>query len=171
MKIMKYSKTLLSLTMIIPWVTVLLLGKKKLKHYFPAGVFIALMVRLVNVIAKKRKWWWWYETLHPRLSGVIPFMLGPFFVGSIWILKWTYGKFFRYFALNMLFDGMFTYGAVPILTKFGVASLIRMKKNQLMYVFMFLTLILYAFQFLYENIHLNKWSLIKRRKKLFDMHD
>jgi len=161
---MKYSKTLLFLTMIIPWVTAPLLGKKTLKHYLPAGVFIALMVRLTNVIAKRRKWWWWYGTLHPRLSRVIPFMLGPFFVGSIWILKWTYGKFLRYLALNMFFDGMFTYAMVPILTKFGVASLVRMKKIQLMYVFMVLTLILYAFQFLYENIHLNKWRFEKDKK-------
>lgn len=169
MKIMKYSKTLLSLTMIMPWVTAPLLRKKTLKLYLPAGIFIALMVRLANVVAKKRKWWWWYETLHPRLSGVIPFMLGPFFVGSIWILKWTYGKFFRYFALNMLFDGMFTYVGVPILTKFGVASLVRMKKIQLMYVFIFLTLILYAFQFLYENFYLTKWRLIKMGNKFNKM--
>lgn len=91
---MKYSKTLLSLTMIMPWVTAPLLGKKTLEFYLPAAIFIALMVRLANVVAKKRKWWWWYETLHPRLSGVIPFMLGPFFVGSIWILKWTYWEVF-----------------------------------------------------------------------------
>ena len=166
MKIMKYSKTLLSLTMIIPWATAPLLGKKTLKHYFPAGIMIALMVRVVNVIAKKRKWWWWYDTLHPRVSGVIPFTLGPFFVGSIWILKWTYGKFFRYLALNILFDATFTYMAVPILTNFGVASLVRMKKIQLMYVFTFLAIILYAFQFLYEMIHLNKWRLQKYKKSM-----
>lgn len=161
MKIMRYSKTVLSLSMILPWVTAPLLGKKTFKRYLPAGVFIASMVKLVNVIAKKRKWWWWYETLHPRLSGEIPFMLGPFFVGSIWILKWTYGKFFRYFALNMLFDGMFTYTAVPFLTKFGIASLVRMKKIQLMYVFSILSLMLYIFQYLYEKFCFTKWRLIR----------
>lgn len=161
MKMMKYSKIWLAMTMILPWATAPLLGKKTFKRYLPAGIFIALMVRLTNVVAKRRKWWWWYETLHPRLSGVIPFMLGPFFVGSIWILKWTYGKFFRYLAVNMAFDSMFTYVVVPYLTKFGVASLVRMTKMQLMYVFTFLALILYVFQFFYQNIVVYKWRLKK----------
>lgn len=69
----------------------------------------------------------------------------------------------------MLFDGMFTYVGVPILTNFGVASLVRMKKIQLMYVFIFLTLILYAFQFLYENFYLTKWRLMKMGKKFNKM--
>ncbi|MFP7394845.1 hypothetical protein SFC57_14790 [Niallia circulans] len=61
MKIMKYSKTLLILSMIVPWVTVPLLGKNTLKRYIAASTFIALMVRLTNIVAKRRKWWWWYE--------------------------------------------------------------------------------------------------------------
>ncbi|MDF2791223.1 MAG: hypothetical protein K0S80_4325 [Neobacillus sp.] len=152
MKVMKYSKSLLLLIMILPWLTIPLLGKHTFKRYLPAGLFISLMVRIVNIIAKKRKWWWWYETLHPKLSGVIPFMLGPFFVGSLWILKWTYGKFFKYMTLNLIFDSTFTYIVVNYLTKFGIASLVRMKKVQLMYVFTVLASLLYFFQFLKEKI-------------------
>lgn len=152
MKIMKYSKTLLLLMMILSWFTTPLLGKSAFKRYLPAGLFISLMVRIVNVIAKKRKWWWWYETLHPKLPGEIPFMLGPFLVGSMWILKWTYGKFVRYVILNLAVDSMFTYIVVHYLTKFGIASLVRMKKIQLMYVLTVLSFILYFFQFLKENV-------------------
>jgi len=78
-------------------------------------------------------------------------MWGPFLVGSMWILKLTYGKFFRYMVLNLAIDGMFSYGLVYYLQKFGVASLVRMKKNQLMYVFIVETLLLYGFQFLKEK--------------------
>lgn len=91
MKFMKYSKSLLVLMMILPWFSVPLLGKGDFKRFLPAGLFISLIVRIVNYIAKKRKWW--YETLHPKISGVIPFMLGSFLIGSLWILKWTYGNF------------------------------------------------------------------------------
>lgn len=64
--------------MIVPWVTVPLLGKNTLKRYIAASTFIALMVRLTNIVAKRRKWWWWYEKIHPRIPGDIPFMLGSF---------------------------------------------------------------------------------------------
>lgn len=160
---MKYSKTLWLLIIILPWFTVPLLGKSTFKRYLPAGIFISIMVRIVNVIAKKRKWWWWYEPLHPKISGVIPFILGPFIVGSMWILKWTYGKFFKYMTLNLIFDSVFTYVVVHYLTKFGIASLVRMKKIQLMYVFTVLASLLYIFQSLKENIN---WNIIGSNNKV-----
>ncbi|OOP67671.1 hypothetical protein BWZ43_14630, partial [Heyndrickxia oleronia] len=95
MRLFKYSKLLLLLMMILPWFTVPLMGKDAFKRFLPAGLFISLIVRIVNFIAKKRKWWWWYQTLHPKISGVFPFIWGPFLIGSMWILKLTYGKFFR----------------------------------------------------------------------------
>jgi hypothetical protein len=153
MKIMKYSKALLLLMMILSWFTIPLLGERAFKRFLPSGLFISLMVRIVNIVAKKRRWWWWYETIHPKLSGVYPFMLGPFLVGSMWILKWTYGKFLRYMILNLIFDSFFTYLVVHYLTKFGIASLVRMKKIQLMYVLTVLSLLLYIFQLLKENIN------------------
>lgn len=77
MKLMKYSKSLLFLLMIIPWFTVPLLGKDTFKRFLPAGLFIYLVVRIVNFIAKMKRWWWWYETLHPKISG------HTFYVGTI----------------------------------------------------------------------------------------
>jgi hypothetical protein len=53
--------------------------------------------------------------------------------------------------LNGIFDSIFTYIVVPYLTKFGIASLVRMKKIQLMYVFAVLSSLLYMFQVLKEN--------------------
>ncbi len=150
MKFLKYSKALLLLMMILPWFTVLMLGKSSFKRYLPASLFIVFVVRIVNFIAKKRKWWWWYETLHPKVSGVIPFMWGPFLIGSMWILKFTYGKFVRYMLLNLVVDGAFTYGLVYYLQKFGIASLVRLKKINLLLIFFVESLLLYGFQYFKE---------------------
>ncbi|WP_170972069.1 hypothetical protein [Bacillus yapensis] len=152
MKIMKYTKPLLILMMILPWLSIPMLGKAAFKRFLSAGLFISLMVRFTNFIAKKRKWWWWYTKLHPEISGSIPLIVGPFFIGSMWILKLTYGKFFRYMLFNLIIDAFFTFVLVDHwLTKFGIASLVRMKKIQLLYVFIILALQLYGFQYLKEN--------------------
>jgi hypothetical protein len=111
-----------------------------------------MVVRIVNFIAKKRKWWWWYQTLHPKLSGVIPFIWGPFFIGSLWILKLSYGKFFRYMLLNLTIDSAFTYGLVYYLQKYGIASLVRLKKINLLLIFSLEALLLYGFQYFKEKI-------------------
>ncbi len=144
--------------MILPWFSIPLLGKSAFKRFLSAGLFISMMVRLVNFIAKKRKWWWWYTKLHPEISGSIPLIVGPFFIGSMWILKLTYGKFFKYMLLNLVIDAFFTFVLVDHwLTRFGIASLVRMKKIQLMYVFIILALQLYGFQYVKENFS-NFWK-------------
>lgn len=159
MKIIRYLKPLLLLMMIFPWFSLPLLGKRSLKRFFPATLFIALVVTIEEVIAKKCKWWWWYEKIHPKLSGIVPFVWGPFFVGSLWILKLTYGKFTKYIILNLFADSFFTYFLVNWLKKLGIASLVRLKKYQLSLLFFLKSLLLYGFQFFKEN------SIKKRSKE------
>lgn len=153
MKLMKYNKLILFFMMVLMWLTIPLMGKNTIKRFFPAGILIALITRLENYFAKKRTWWWWYQKFHPKLSGSFPFVWGPFLIGSMWILKFTYGKFYRYLIVNLIVDSIFTYILVDKwLTKWGIASLVRMKKIQLSLLFFFDSLLLYGFQYLLEKI-------------------
>ncbi|MBW8347864.1 hypothetical protein K0H71_00195 [Bacillus sp. IITD106] len=159
MKLMRYNKLLLLLMLIFSWFSLLSLGKNSFKRFLPAGIFIAFVTRLENVMAKKRTWWWWYEKLHPKLSGSFPFVWGPFMVSSMWILRFTYGKLFRYLLVNLIADSIFVYILIDKwLTKWGIASLVRMKKMQLSLLLFIDSLILYGFQFLIEKMRGNKWS-------------
>ncbi|MBS4196413.1 hypothetical protein [Lederbergia citri] len=157
MKLMRYNKLILILMMVFSWLSLLSLGKSSFKRFLPAGILIAFITRLENVMAKKRTWWWWYEKLHPKLSGSFPFVWGPFIVSSIWILKFTYGKPFRYLLVNLIADSIFVYILIDKwLTKWGIASLVRMKKIQLSCLLFIDTLLLYGFQFLIEKVRGNK---------------
>jgi hypothetical protein len=152
MKMMRYPKSLMVLMTIISWLSLLLLGKGAVKRFLPAGLFITLVVAIEDKFAQKRKWWWWYEKIHPRLSGIVPFLWGPFFIGSMWILKLTYGKFIRYIVLNLVVDSMFTYLLVDLLKKLGISSLVRLKKYQLSLLFFLKSLLLYGFQYVKEKM-------------------
>lgn len=139
--------------MVIFWLTIPFMGKNAVKRFLPAGIFIAIFTRLENFVTKKRVWWWWYEKLHPKLSGSFPFVWGPFMIGSMWILKLTYGKFYRYLILNLIVDSIFTFVLVDKwLTKWGIASLVRMKKFQLSLLLFIDSLLLYGFQKFIETI-------------------
>lgn len=152
-KLMKYNKLILLLMMVFLWLTLPLMGKNAVKRFFPTGIFIALLTRWENSVAKKRTWWWWYEKFHPKLSGSFPFVWGPFMIGSMWILKFTYGKFYRYLTLNLIVDTIFVFVLVDKwLTKWGIASLVRMKKLQLSLLLFIDSLLLYGFQYLVEKI-------------------
>lgn len=150
--IQKYSKSLLLILIILPWFSAPMLGKDAFKRFLPSSLFIICVQGIVDLIGTKRRWWWWYEKLHPKTLGFMPFMLGPFLVGSLWILKWTYGKFFRYMALNLVVDGSFTYGVTYYLQKFGIGSLVRLKKISLLLIFTIEALLLYIFQFIKEKV-------------------
>jgi len=154
---MKYSKPLLLLMFVLSWLSFPLLGKESIKRFLPAGLFISLLVTIEDVIARKRKWWWWYEKIIPNLSGIVPFLWGPFFIGSMWILKLTYGRFTFYTILNLIIDSIFTFFMVDLLKKLGIASLIRLRKYQLSMLFFIKSLLLYGFQFVKEKIQYIKY--------------
>lgn len=127
-----------------------MLGRATVKRYLLATVFISIVVRIECIFAKKRKWWWVYEKLTPKLSGEFPLIWGAFFVGTMWILKLTYGKFFVYMFTNLIVDSIFAYPFMNFFKKFGLASLVRFKKYQLSLIFFVKSLLLYGIQYLKE---------------------
>lgn len=148
----KHPRLLLLLMMLVPWLTLPFLGKSSIKRYFSATLFMALFIRIESYLAKKRKWWWFYEKVYSKARGETPLIWGPFFVGSLWILKLTYGRFFTYLLVNLAVDTWFTYPFVNWLTKSGIASLVRFKKIHLSALLFVKSLLLYGFQFFTEKV-------------------
>jgi hypothetical protein len=155
MRYLKHPKPLLLALLILPWFSLPLLGKQSINRFSPASIFISLFVRLERIVAEKRRWWWVYEKLSPKLVGEFPLIWGPFLVGSMWILKLTYGRFYLYMISNLIVDTLFTYPFVNICKKLGILSLVRLKKYQLSLLFFFKSLLLYGFQYTKENLGKN----------------
>ncbi|MDC3415816.1 hypothetical protein [Aquibacillus salsiterrae] len=149
---MKNYRWLLILIMLVPWLTVPLLKKEAIKRFLPATIFITLFVRLENYLADRFTWWFWYKKLHPKVWGELPMNLGPFFVSSLWILKWTYGKFWLYLIVNQIMHIFYAFPIVELAKKKGFVSMVRIKRFQFMLIFLFKALLLYGFQFAYEGL-------------------
>lgn len=152
MKNLKMAKALLPAMMVLSWLTIPLLGKKSIKRFLPTSMLMAIIVWLEGRLAKKRKWWWYYVKIHPKLPGGFPLTWGPFLIGSMWILRLTYGKFKWYLLLNLAVDTVFTYKFVDMLKDLGIASLVRLKKYQLSILFFLKSLLLYGFQVIREKV-------------------
>ncbi|MDR4947900.1 hypothetical protein [Neobacillus cucumis] len=152
MKNLKMAKPILLSMMILSWLTLPLLGRKAIKRFLPASVLMSILVALEMKFAKKRRWWWFYTKVHSKLSGGFPLTWGPFLVGSMWILRFTYGKFVWYILLNLIVDTFFSYKFVDILKSLGIGSLVRLKKYQLSLLFFIKSLLLYGFQMIQEKV-------------------
>ena len=161
---MNNKKKFILVIMLLPWLTVPFIGKKAMKRFSLTSIFIGLLFGLQSVYANKNAWWRVHTHLFPRVMGEIPFIFGPFFVGAIWILKFTYGKYIRYTLLNLGVDTFHIYIFVKWLHRMGIASLIRLKDYQALLLLTANASIMYGFQRLIDKkVNTEKpKSLLKR---------
>jgi hypothetical protein len=148
---MRKTNIFVLLITIVPWISVLFIDRKTLKRFLPGAIFMAAYVTAEGYLAEKRKWWWFPFRVKPNVLGEIPLILGPFFVGSLWILKYTFGKFNLYLLINIIIDSLFTYLGLNFLKKVGYVSLVRINKFQLSLIFLIKTILMYGFQVVYEK--------------------
>ncbi|MEW9050815.1 MAG: hypothetical protein AB2392_06635 [Neobacillus sp.] len=160
---MEHKKRFLLAVIVLPWLTVPFLGKKAFKRFSLTALFICGMFGVQSVIAHKRGWWRVYPKLFPNMIGEFPFMIGPFFVGALWILKFTFGRFLRYTLLNLAVDYFHIYFFVAWLKRMGVASLIRLKNYQAYSLFTINAVLMYGFQMVVE-----KWRARKHPKTFIE---
>ena len=153
---------ILLVIMILPWLSMPFIGKQTIKRLYPGAIFMVVWVGVESILAKKRVWWRIYERINSKVIGELPFMLGPFFVGSLWILKWTFGKFPRYLFLNFIFDTLFAYPGMFILKRLGIASLVRLRPYQMVLLFMSKSVIMYGLQSSVNKLHKKPKSLLQK---------
>ncbi|MBV7504333.1 hypothetical protein KW850_03520 [Bacillus sp. sid0103] len=152
---MKNARFLLILMMILPWFSLPLLGRGTIKRFLPATIVIAFVIKINNITAKKKNWWRFYNSIHPKMDGDIPFILGPYFLSALWSLKLTYGKLPLFMITNAIAHFLFAFPGLKLLKRLGIVSLVRLKPIQLTVLLLFRAVLLYGFQFAIENIKQN----------------
>ncbi|WP_430482523.1 hypothetical protein [Rossellomorea marisflavi] len=148
----KHPRLLLWVILLVPWLSAPFLGKENIKRYGLASLFICLFIRLESIVAEKRKWWWFYERMFPKANGETPLIWGQFLIGTIWILKFSYGNFSKYLVTNFVMDLFFIYPFSNFLKKHGIFSYVRLNRFQVYSVFFLKSLLIYGFQLAQEAI-------------------
>ncbi|TYS66387.1 hypothetical protein FZD47_02555 [Bacillus infantis] len=149
---------------LLPWISLPLIGGKTIKKYALSSLVMSLYLILEFSYAEKKKWWWFPTNAKPNFINGFPLIFGPFLVGSIWIMKYSYGKFYLYLLLNIVVDSAFTYFGMNVFNKMGYATLVRLTKFQLSLVFFIKTFVLYWSQIFIEMV-VNKNKVRKSLEK------
>jgi hypothetical protein len=143
---------LINIAMIIlPWLTLPFLGVRNIKKFLPASILIVVLEAINVQLGKKKKWWVFYNKPKSYIANEFPFNIGPFFVGSMWILKWTYGNFKQFIMLNATVDAFFAFIIVRLTEKLKVAKLVRLNNFQFFLYFFYKAFFLYGFQYIFDN--------------------
>jgi len=148
---MKNTKKYIILMTIIPWLSIPLIGKKTFKRFLPGSLFMCFYLIIEGMIAEKKKWWWFPFKIKPNVLCELPLIFGPFIIGSIWVFKYTFGKFALYLKTNLCIDAFFTYIMLHWLKKIGYVSLVRFSKFKLSILFLVKSVVMYVFQYFYEK--------------------
>ncbi|WP_223592297.1 hypothetical protein [Neobacillus bataviensis] len=139
------------LFILIPWLSLLFIGKRSIKRYSVAGVFIVLFEILNHMYGHKRNWWKFYDKRKSFLRDELPFSIGPYMPISMWILKYSYGNFKKFVLLNVISDGFFAFLFVDILKKLKIARLNRLNHFQFFIYLHYKAYLLYGVQYLFEK--------------------
>ncbi|MBM7653898.1 hypothetical protein [Neobacillus cucumis] len=150
---MKKKKTMkvFSLAMIIiPWLSVLFMDKKSLIRYLPVASFINLFISVFSVIANKRKWW---INKNPFSPGKVDFtyILGPYFVATLWIFKLTYGNFIKYLITNVVLNTLNAFPMAQTWEKVGTFKFKKINHIGWYFICIILSIIIYGYQYLVEK--------------------
>lgn len=140
------------LVILIPWLSLLFLGRRNIKRYSLAGVFIVAFEILNHMYGHKRNWWKFYDKKKSFLKDELPFSVGPYMPLSMWILKFSYGNFKLFTLLNVIADGLFAFLFIDILKKFKIIGLNRLNHFQFFIYLHYKAYLLYGVQYLYEKL-------------------
>lgn len=141
---------------LIPWLSMIFLGKRNFKRYSLSGVFIVIFEIFNHMYGHKRNWWSFYEKRKSFIRDELPFSVGPYMPLSMWLLKASYGNFKKFVLLNVIADGLFAFFIIDILKKIKIIRLNRLNQFQFFIYIHYKAYLLYGVQYLVEKFCLEK---------------
>lgn len=137
---------------ILPWLTLLFIGKRSFRRYAFSGVFVVLFEIVNHLYGHKRKWWKFYDKRPSFFKDELPFSIGPYMPLSMWLLKISYGNFPKFVMLNVIADGLFAFFFIDVLKKLKIISLNKLSHVQFFFYLHYKAYLMYGVQYLYEKI-------------------
>jgi hypothetical protein len=137
---------------IIPWLSLLLIGKRDLKRFSLSGVFIVIFEIINHLYGHKRKWWKFYDKRNSFIKDELPWSIGPYLPISMWLLKISYGNLKKFVVLNAIFDALFAFVFIDIFKRLKLVGHNNINHFQFFIYLHYKAYLLYGVQYLYEKM-------------------
>lgn len=147
----KMQKYLNIAMVLLAWSTLPLLGLQNIKRFLPVSILIGIIEAINAFIGKKRRWWVFYNKPNSYFFNEFPFNIGVFLVISIWLMKWSYGKFIKFIFLNALSNAFFAYSFATFARKIKYFTLVRLNHFQFFIYFFSKVFLFYGLQYFFEK--------------------
>lgn len=87
----------------IPWLSLFFMKKEEVKRWMPVASFALVLTVIIHDVGTTLGFWATRESIFPFYQ-MIPYFFGTMPVLTIWVFKFTYGHFGRYFVTNTILD-------------------------------------------------------------------
>lgn len=131
---------------LLSWSSVFFIPKHEFKKYTPVATFATILVLAESMLSVPFKWWTVKGGLLNKVLNDFSFIFGPFFFGTIWIFKLTYGKFGLYSLANLLMDAFLAFPLNWMFQKLKVYKLVNFKPKHIFYMSTCMALVIYGYQ-------------------------
>lgn len=110
--------------LVIPWLTLFFMPKKDRKRWMPAALFIIVTSTIIQDAGLTMKMFEMRENVIP-FRDQLPMAYGLMPVATMWILQYTYGRFWLYALLELILGFVFAYALLPWLSLRGTQVWIK----------------------------------------------
>jgi hypothetical protein len=148
---LKIQRILNIFMVLIAMATAPFIGLQNIKRFLPASLLICCLEGIVALIGKKRRWWVFYNKPNSYLFNEFPFNIGVFLIISLWLMKWSYGKFIKFILFNAIGNAFFVYPFAKFASKIKYFTLVRINHLQFFFYFFSKAFLFYGAQHLFDN--------------------
>lgn len=136
---------------VIAWFSIVFLPKDVFKKYFPVANLACSFILIQSLISVPFKLWTVKGGMKEKIFNDLSFILGPFFLGTIWIFHFTFGKFGLYFLVNVVINYLFAYPMCYLFKKLNVFKLVNFKPIHVFVLYVFYSVVIYGYHlYLYK---------------------
>jgi len=104
---------------IVPWLSLLFMPKEDIKRWMPAALFIMATNTIIMDVGFTVQMWEMRETVFP-FHDQLPMAYGGLPIATMWILKFTYGRFWLYALVELILSFVFAYIVQPWMSSRGI---------------------------------------------------
>ncbi|MBP2625570.1 MAG: hypothetical protein H6Q68_281 [Firmicutes bacterium] len=115
------NQVLLWAMVIIPLLSLFLMKKEDIRRYIPAGLFSSFLLVILQEVGVANSWWYFRETIYP-LAVFTPFTESVDLIIPMWVLKYTYGRFWHYILFEIVGNVAFFFIILPWFASRGIMS-------------------------------------------------
>lgn len=113
------NQTLLGLVLILPWLTLFFMRKDEIKRFMPVALFTIITANIITEVGETFNLWVVKETIFP-LSHTLTYELSLVPVLTMWLFKFTYGRFWRFIFADAIINIGFIYILMSFISARGI---------------------------------------------------